>query len=257
MQIRAAIAAPVLIALGLSGCGHPAAAPEPAATTASVAGESAPDPRIGALFVGGTDIHTCSGSVLHSTSGDLVLTAAHCLADGVAADFVPAFAPVLSGDADAHWRVDAVYLDPRWVADQDPRADFAIVRVRRDSAPSSSSIESQVGALHLGTMPPLGAAITVTGYPWGDGGPVKCRGVANVHEGFPSVACAGMVDGTSGAPWVVGTTVTGVTGGFDGGGCEDDVSYSAPFGEAVAHLLARAQAGGPGDVAPVAYFTDC
>src|SRR5690242_5156243 len=48
----------------------------------------APDPRVGAVFLGGGDLHTCTGGVLDSAAGDLILTAAHCVAQGVDATFV-------------------------------------------------------------------------------------------------------------------------------------------------------------------------
>ena len=48
-------------------------------------------PAVGAVFLGGTDTHTCTGAVVHSESGDLVLTAAHCLAAQYPATFVPGF----------------------------------------------------------------------------------------------------------------------------------------------------------------------
>ena len=76
-------------------------------------------------------------SVLHSTTGDLILTAAHCLADGVDASFVPGFAE--SAAPQDFWHVDAVYLDPRWVATQDPLADFAVARVSRQDGGSVES----------------------------------------------------------------------------------------------------------------------
>ena len=51
--------------------------------------------------------------------------------------------------------------------------------------------------------------------------------------------------------------MVGLTGGLDGGGCEENVSYSPPFDDAIKRLLARAEAGGPGDVAPTAFDDDC
>jgi hypothetical protein len=51
--------------------------------------------------------------------------------------------------------------------------------------------------------------------------------------------------------------VTGVVGGLDGGGCEQDVSYSSPFDGAIKQLLARAEAGGPGDAAPTTFVSEC
>ncbi|MBV8292797.1 MAG: serine protease, partial [Mycobacterium sp.] len=46
-------------------------------------------------------------------------------------------------------------------------------------------------------------------------------------------------------------------GGFHGGGCNDDVSYSPPFDGAVTSLLMRAEAGGPGDTGPTTFNDGC
>lgn len=216
----------------------------------STAGPVDPDKRVGAIFTDGGPMHVCTGSVVHSAGGNLMITAAHCLAGASQITFVPGFAgdaPPAPADV---WKADAVYLDPRWTASKDPRADFAIARLSNDSG---GSVESQVGlALTLGTTPPPGSHITVLGYPAGVGGsPVGCQASTSVDEnGFPSLACEGLVDGTSGAPWVSGTTLTGVIGGFERGGCAPNVSYSAPFDDHVAQLLDRAQGGGPGDAVP-------
>jgi hypothetical protein len=214
-----------------------------------------PDPRIGAIFLGGHDLHTCTGSVLHSATGDLILTAAHCLAAGVDTSFVPAFAK--EARPQDYWDIDQVYLDPRWTSVQDPLADFAVARVRRGAG---GRVESEVGGgFTLGSSPAIGTDIAVTGYAFGaGGGPIGCtaRMVAR-EQGYPELRCAGLVNGTSGAPWLAGTTVVGITGGLEGGGCEENVSYAPPFDGAVAQLLARAEAGGPGDDAPTAFAVDC
>ena len=229
-------------------------APVPPATPAS-AQPVQPDPLVGAVFLGGGSLHSCSGAVLDSAGGDLILTAAHCVADGVDATFVAGF----NNDAAPEnvWHLDAVYLDPRWVQNQDPVADFAIARVSRDAG---GSIQAQAGGgLRLGPAPKPETVVTVTGYPMGDGGgPVRCRAVtAKATQGFPSLPCEGVVDGLSGAPWITGSTVTGLIGGLDGGGCEDKSSYSPPFDDAITRLLTRAEAGGPGDEAPTVFDDDC
>jgi hypothetical protein len=219
------------------------------------AAQGGPDPRVGAVFLGAGTLHTCTGSVLHSSTGDLILTAAHCLADGMPATFVPGFVDQ-AADADT-WKIGAVYLDPRWMDTQDPHADYAIARVSRDSG---GSIEAQTGAaLTLGSAPASGTPITITGYPLGDGGgPLTCHATTETNaDGYPKLICGGLVDGTSGAPWVAGATVTGVIGGLNGGGCDENVSYSSPFDAATATLLARAEAGGPGDAAPNTFDSDC
>ena len=191
-----------------------------------------------------------------------------------------------------------MYLDPRWVADQAPVADFAIARVSR---PQGDAVERAVGSgFVLGKAPPEGTEVAVSGYALGvGGGQLGCRARATTERGFPALPCAGLVDGTSGAPWVVGAApaatsepgaapaatsepgaapgatsvpgaapgatsvpgaapaVTGIVGGLDGGGCEEDVSYSPPFDDAIKQLLRRAEAGGAGDVAPAAFAGEC
>lgn len=252
MRIR--VAALVLALLVPVACGRPdvqvAASPTSTATALPVA----PVASIGAVFLGGGPLHTCTGSILHSRTGDLVLTAAHCLADGVDAVFVPGFADT-AAPAD-NWHLDTVYLDPRWVSAQDPLADFAIARVSRAAG---GAIEAVAGAaLTLGSAPGAGTPVSVTGYPLGEGGgAVGCSARTDIVENFPTLRCGGLVDGTSGAPWVDGTTVTGVTGGREAGGCDGGVSYSSPFDGAVVALLTRAEAGGPGDAAPNTYSADC
>jgi hypothetical protein len=220
-----------------------------------VAGPVDPDRRVGAIYLDGSPQHVCTGSVLHSTAGNLVLTAAHCLAGAAQITFVPG----LSGDEAPPdlWTADNVYLDPRWVSSKDPHADYAIARVTNDHA---GSVESHAGlALTLGTTPSPGSHVTVVGYPSGVGGsPIGCQGSTAVTDGgFPSLVCQGLVGGTSGAPWVSGTTVIGLIGGLERGGCAENVSYSAPFDDHIAQLLVRAEAGGPGDPVPVDLDDTC
>lgn len=101
--------------------------------------------------------------------------------------------------------------------------------------------------------------MTITGYPLGVGGaPVGCRSVTGpAAEGYPSLRCGGLVDGTSGAPWISGAAAVGVVGGLDGGGCDDNLSFTPRFDDRTAALLARAEAGGPGDAAPNAFADRC
>jgi hypothetical protein len=258
MRILAAAAA---LTIGLAGCGHQArSAPVTDQTVVNTANHVIatpvdPDPRVGAIFLTGVDVHACTGSVLHSTAGNLVLTAAHCLSAGGPARFVPGFAR--AAPPDDVWTVDALYLDPRWLANKDPLADFAIARVGR---PAGGAIEAVVGsALSLGSAPARGTQVSVIAYPAGVGGlPVGCQVATGINtDGFPELPCAGLVDGTSGAPWISGSAVVGVIGGLHGGGCAQNLSYSSPFDQHVTELLVRAEAGGAGDAPPSTYDDEC
>ncbi len=262
--MRFSAAGPRVLAAGLlvvlaAACTHHAPV-EQAATVAPKTPATAqpvpPDPRVGAVFLGGGALHTCTAGVLHSAAGDLILTAAHCVADGVDATFVAGLNNTAAPDD--VWHIDAVYLDPRWVQNQDPLADFAIARVSRDTG---GTVEAQAGGgLQLGSAPKPGTVVTVTGYGMRvAGGPIGCRtATAPTTEGFPTLDCAELVDGLSGAPWIVGSTVTGLIGGRNGGGCADEsISYSPPFGDAIKRLLARAEAVGTPDAAPTVFNDDC
>jgi Trypsin len=237
------------------GCASPrphATAVPPPPTPVTAAPVDA-DPVVGAVFLGASDVHTCTAAVLHSTAGNLMLTAAHCLASGYPTTFASGF----NGQAGPAWTVDAIYLDPRWVAIQDPIADYAIARVSR---PDVGSLESQVGSgLTLGAAPAAGTAVTVTAYPLGQGGaPIGCHArTQTIAPGYPSVQCTGLLEGTSGAPWRTDSTVVGLVGGLHGGGCDEKVSYSPPFDGRIIDLLHRAEGGGPSDIAPEVFENDC
>ena len=261
MHVRSAL---VIVLLSTAfwplGCAraHPPGAashPPPPPQTSVTAGPVDADPLVGAVFLGAADLHTCTGSVLDSSTKNLILTAAHCLSSNTPTTFAPGFTEQ-AGSA-RRWTVDTIYLDPRWVVRQDPLADFAIARVSR---PDGRSVESAVGkGLTLGTAPAVGTIVAVTGYPLSVGGaPIGCRvGTGTAPGGFPSLHCVGLVDGTSGAPWRTDTAVVGLIGGLDGGGCDGKESYSPPFDGHVADLLHRAEAGGPGDTAPEVFENGC
>jgi hypothetical protein len=262
--MRFSAAGSIVLAAGLlaafaSACTHQPPV-EQAATVAPKTPPTAqpvpPDPRVGAVFLGGGTLHTCTAGVLHSAAGDLILTAAHCVAEGVDATFAAGLNNTAAPDD--VWHIDAVYLDPRWVQNQDPLADFAIARVSRDTG---GTVEAHAGGgLKLGSAPKPGTVVAVTGYGVGvGGGPIGCRtATVPTTKGFPALDCAELVDGLSGAPWIEGSTVSGLIGGLDGGGCADEsISYSPPFDDAIKRLLARAEAADTPDHAPTVFDDDC
>ncbi|MDA2891325.1 trypsin-like peptidase domain-containing protein [Mycolicibacterium sp. BiH015] len=248
---------PLALAL-LVGCAtEPALGRPPTVEGLPAVRPVAPDSRVGAVFPGEGDLHLCTASVLASESANLILTAAHCLAADDDTRFVPGFGGDAAGAGeDDTWHVDAVYLDPRWLADQDPVADFAVARVERADGARLESVTGE--GLRLGAAPRPGDDVTVIGYPAGvGGGPSACRAAAASHHGYPALHCDGVVGGFSGAPWISGSTVSGLIGGLDGGGCLDEISYSPPFGTALTDLLTRAQTGAPADRPPEDFTDGC
>ena len=141
---------------------------------------------------------------------------------------------------------------------QDPLADFAIARVSRDAG---GSVEAQAGGgLTLGPAPKPGTVVTVTGYGMGvGGGPIGCR---TRHGGSGKGLSGAGLRGTGRRPF--GRAVDRRVEGHgrhrraERRGCEDEsISYSPPFDDAVKGLLARAEAGGPPDIAPTVFDDDC
>jgi hypothetical protein len=186
---------------------------------------------VGALFANGS--HFCTASVVHSGSGDLVLTAAHCVKDGMA--FAPGYhhgvAPY------GMWTVTDVAVADGWTTSADPDLDFAFLTVAQPGNPAS--LESLTGANALGVNRGFEHRITLTGYPDTTDSPVVCDGNTTRSGNYQlRVACPGFPDGTSGGPWVDGDTVLGVIGGYQLGGATPDVSYSAYFDDDIAKLYA-------------------
>ncbi|WP_054811846.1 FAS1-like dehydratase domain-containing protein [Nocardia arizonensis] len=221
-----------------------------------------PDPRVGAVMFGDSPLHTCSGAVLHSREGDLVITAAHCvIGTGSLIGFSPGYER--GEDPKGRWRVTEVYLDPRWIESHDVDRDYAILRVRPVAGAPNTSIESAVGGgLRLAANPRPGDIVTVTGYGVGLlDAPTSCTRPAGTENGYASFTCEGFVYGTSGGPWVAanGADLVGIIAGPHLGGCADGVSYTPPFDESLGAIVRRAEEHGPADAAPVTnpFDDDC
>ena len=209
-------------------------------------------PVVGALFTssdGKLGTHFCTASVVHSTHGDLAVTAAHCVA-GIQGQVV--FVPGYANGKEPYgvWPVSAIYTDQAWQSDQDQDDDVAFLRLA--DASGGVPIENVTGAERLGTGSAEPALVRVIGYPGDTDQPVSC---ANWTKTFSATQlefdCGGYTDGTSGGPFLADAsgapgqwTVVGVIGGYELGGDTPDVSYAAAFGPAVTALYQRAQAGG-------------
>jgi V8-like Glu-specific endopeptidase len=208
--------------------GSPAATPSVVTPSAGTAESSSP---VGALFANGS--HFCTAGVVHSAAGDLVLTAAHCVRDGMT--FAPGYHDGVAPFG--MWTVTGVAVADGWTSAADPDLDFAFLTVRQAGNPAS--LESLTGANALGTGRGFDHRITLTGYPDTADSPVVCEGTTTRSGPYQMrVACPGFPDGTSGGPWVTGGAVIGVIGGYQLGGDTPDVSYSAYFDDDIAALYA-------------------
>ena len=156
--------------------------------------------------------------------------------------------------------------DPSWIVNQDPRADYAFLRIdAKGRGGRSVNVEDVVGGDRLVVTGRLAPQVTVVGYPAGTGGgPIICANRPQRQHGFPRFDCNGYVDGTSGGPWLAvysstrGTgDLVGVIGGLQQGGCSPSVSYSPGLDGTTATVFDRAVHGGAGDVLPVPRGSGC
>lgn len=206
----------------------------------------------------------CSGGVVHSPGGDIVITAAHCVYANGGYSTGLSVVPGMSGGKGSFgsWRVDRIWVDPRYTGSHDEAYDYAFLRVRQ---PGGRRIEDAAGADALRVDRPFElTGVTATGYP-DTGNPggrqLTCRLTtfrSRAHQEYREMHCGGYTAGVSGGPWVVlgpgGRTgdLVGVIGGFNGGGPpdgdphEDAISYSPYFTDATRALLARAADGDGG-----------
>lgn len=214
-------------------------------------------PQVGAIFSlsdGSPSGHFCSGSVVASPAGDVVVTAAHCVYSSSDGSYLTdiAFVPGYHDGQDPYgvWTPSKIIVDPRWMDDADPDYDVAFLIVGQDG--SDRRIQDEVGADALGIGASPAALTRVVGYPETTEQPLSCT---NFTKPFSATQlefdCAGFPDGTSGGPFLTGVdpvtglgTVVGVIGGYEEGGDTPDVSYSVAFGDAVAQLFAQAEAAG-------------
>ncbi len=115
---------------------------------------------VGALFSGSVAAgnHFCTASVLHSSTRNLLLTAAHCLNDTDGVTFAPGYR---DGSAPyGTWQVTAIHTTTGWAQKGDEDEDFAIL----ETAPNNGrEVEDVVGGNHLGAGEPFGATVRLYG----------------------------------------------------------------------------------------------
>jgi V8-like Glu-specific endopeptidase len=183
---------------------------------------------VGKIFftLGATD-YTCSGTLVRSRRGYVVLTAAHCVTNGrgqwaVDWTFVPGYAD--GAEPYGQYTARRFFVSPRW---QGPagseRYDVAFVQVvparlygpkaRRPKAPAGLPV-----TFAASQTAPLEARAYVFGYPalrpYTGLYPNYCAGPAAssaTRKGSERIACA-MTAGDSGGPWLTGFSPQAGTG---------------------------------------------
>ncbi|MFJ3976845.1 trypsin-like serine peptidase [Streptomyces sp. NPDC090021] len=229
-----------------------------------------PFPTVGVLMAGGE--HWCTASVVDSPKGNVVATAAHCVApagedgqpgevahDGLAIGEL-SFAPAFSGEGAGTrplgvWKVKAIHVDDRWTKWGEDTADFAFLTIEPDE--DGRSVQEAVGGRAEAPRPEWTSGyerdVTVVGYPESghnpENRPVSCTTQTRHDDDDPDMlymSCAGFWTGTSGSPWIAdrgGANPAGHLIGVLSGGDTDVDSTAALFDERAEALYERAARG--------------
>lgn len=208
-------------------------------------------PTVGALFFtsGTNQTHFCTASVVNSLTGNLVLTAAHCVYGSTYAsniEYVPAYHD--GKQPYGAWPVQTITVADGWKKSHNPNLDFAFLTVT-PPAGTGKPIQFVTGGLWLGINAGYDHKIEVIGYNNTDDAPIKCATTSfEFRTGQMKFFCRDYQDGTSGGPWILGYngttgtgTVFGVIGGFEEGGLYPWASFSAYFGPSTLKLFLQAE----------------
>jgi hypothetical protein len=205
-------------------------------------------PTVGALvYATGRDPRICSAAVVDSPTGNLVVTAAHCI-DGsrfaTNVDYVPDYG---GGRAPyGVWPVRAFTVPAGWQKDHDSKLDLAFLTV---AAVRGRQVQAVTGGLAIGFDLAYDQRIEAVAYNDHESDPVRCATRSFLADmGQLEFLCNGFFDGTSGAPWIAGYnprtgtgTLVGVLGGYYDGGVYDWASYSPYLGSALRTVYQQAE----------------
>lgn len=206
---------------------------------------------VGALFyTKGRTRHFCTASVVSSSVGTLILTAAHCVySGGYSANiaFVPGYHDGLAPYS--AWAVAEITVAKGWRQRQDPGLDYAFLDVV-SPLETVGPIQDVTGALKLGFSLHDAQHITVIGYNDTDQTPIRCATKSfKFSNSQMKFYCRGFWYGTSGGPWIIGFngstgggTVFGVIGGYEDGGYQSWASYSTILWRGARALFSQAEA---------------
>jgi V8-like Glu-specific endopeptidase len=208
---------------------------------------------VGALFfTTGSQNHFCTASVVDSATLDLVLTAAHCVAqgNGVYAQnvvYVPQWHNGVSPFG--AWPVQTVTVTAAWDQSGNINDDFAFLKVA-PPAGTQEPIQRVTGGLRLGSDESYKHHdVHVVGYNNTDSAPIICKTSSfYALPGQEEFYCNNYNDGTSGGPWILdlnpysGTGIVfGDIGGYEQGGNYPWASYSPYYTATIEQLWWQAQ----------------
>jgi len=236
----------------------------PLATGTPKTEPASPRPEVGALSNGAnpTD-HHCSASIVQSPRGNIIITAAHCVAGKSKVFFTPGY----HNGQTPHgtWQSSSIHVSSGWSSSHDisnagSPFDFAFI-VLRPRSDGKNVAEVTGASLTLKTDIALPVKVQVIGYPSPGNAkyqdePYLCDSTTSADGDFMTLQCTGIPNGFSGGPWIVNSRqVIGVIGGKGQSLPDADPhNYSVRFGERVQALYSTAVAAAAGPVEPAAGY---
>ena len=213
--------------------------------------------RVGALFErDASGEHFCTASVVASPGENLLITAAHCINGGNGGNgggymkdivFIPGYR---DGTAPyGIWIPQRLLVAPQWANSADPDFDVGFVVLQPHDG---ENIQQVLGANRLDYDSGYQYLVRVTGYPSSAETPITCVNWTSRESATQlRFNCGGYTGGTSGSPWVTNFdprsqtgTIVGVIGGYEQGGDNSSVSYSAYLGSGIHQLYQQAISNG-------------
>ena len=181
----------------------------------------------------------CTAAAVDSTTGNLVVTAAHCV-DWSRFETNLEYVPDYSDGRAPYgvWPVQAITVPAGWRKHHVAGLDLAFLTV---AAVPGRQVQAVTGGLAMRFGLGYDQPIEAVGYNDRSTLPIRCATRSfQFGQGEMESLCGGFSDGTSGAPWVVdydprdgAGTLLGVLGGYEWGGDYQWASYSPHFGVAM------------------------
>jgi V8-like Glu-specific endopeptidase len=202
---------------------------------------------------GKVEPYECSGSVIHSKQGNIVLTAGHCVIDsetgGVAKYLI--FIPAYRGEAESKpsepygiWVAHRVVTTPSWKTGSSNEGEDIAYLTILDNSQTEESIEETVGGLDVSFDNTCNQVYTQYGYPAESpyGGEILYSHAAAyagadsnpLFSPTPIKIGTDFTRGSSGGPWTIGPSASPTVVSLTAYGYENQpgVLYGPYFGEA-------------------------
>jgi len=181
--------------------------------------EVSPRPEIGVLSGSDPADHHCTAGIVNSPKGNIIVTAAHCVAGKNTVFFSPGYHDKQAPYGTWQSAPNSIYIDPGWNSDHDIDGagspyDYAFIVLQPRDGKSVAEVAGS--SLNLKIDAALPADLSVYGYPSSKDRPYVCDStVAKDGEHWETLQCLGIPGGFSGGPWVLRGTkdLIGVIGG--------------------------------------------